>query len=68
MFERVLLALDGSPASMRAKDVAAGLAASNGSEVLVFHVREVDFARSAEPPGVLTPSRCRAGRRRRPVG
>lgn len=48
MFERVLLAVDGSPASLRAKDVAASMSAATGCQILVFHVREVDVARSAE--------------------
>jgi nucleotide-binding universal stress UspA family protein len=42
VFERILLAVDGSAPSRRAKEAEAELAASDGAEVLVLHVRELD--------------------------
>ena len=44
MFERILLAVDGSRNSAKAIPVAADLAARYGSDVLVFHVREHEVA------------------------
>jgi nucleotide-binding universal stress UspA family protein len=41
MFERILLAVDGSPKSDRALQLAAKLAAQVGDEVIVTHVVEV---------------------------
>jgi nucleotide-binding universal stress UspA family protein len=45
MFSKVLLAVDGSEHSSHAVQKVADLAESMGSEVLVFHVREVVAAR-----------------------
>lgn len=45
MFTKVLLAVDGSEHSAHAVQMVADLAESMGSEVLVFHVREVMAAR-----------------------
>jgi nucleotide-binding universal stress UspA family protein len=53
MFEKLLLAVDGSPGSEKAMGIAAGLAKTLGSEVLVFHVREIEIGRFSgqmEPP------------------
>jgi nucleotide-binding universal stress UspA family protein len=53
MFEKLLLAVDGSPGSEKAVGIAAGLAKTLGSEVLVFHVREIEIGRFSgqmEPP------------------
>ncbi|HEY8116231.1 MAG TPA: universal stress protein [Actinomycetota bacterium] len=53
MFEKLLLAVDGSPGSEKAVGIAAGLAKNLGSEVLVFHVREIEIGRFSgqmEPP------------------
>jgi nucleotide-binding universal stress UspA family protein len=53
MFEKLLLAVDGSPSSEKAVGIAAGLAKTLGSEVLVFHVREIEIGRFSgqmEPP------------------
>jgi nucleotide-binding universal stress UspA family protein len=44
MFERILLAVDGSNNSAKAIPVAADLAFRYGSEVLVFHAREHEVA------------------------
>ncbi|HSJ51540.1 MAG TPA: universal stress protein [Actinomycetota bacterium] len=44
MFERILLAVDGSEHSRRAVPVAAELAYRHGGEILVFHVREHEVA------------------------
>jgi nucleotide-binding universal stress UspA family protein len=44
MFERILLAVDGSRNSAKAIPVAADLASRYGSDVLVFHVREHEVA------------------------
>jgi len=52
MFERVLLAVDGSEHSERAIPVAAELAKKFGSEVLVLNVREIVLMR-ADPELVL---------------
>lgn len=43
MFERILLAIDGSEPSDRATAVAARVARVHGSEVFVLHVREKEF-------------------------
>lgn len=40
MFERILLAADGSASSRKAADVAADIGKKYGAEVLVFHVLE----------------------------
>ena len=40
MFERILLAANGSPSSRKAADVAADIGQKYGSEVVVLHVRE----------------------------
>jgi nucleotide-binding universal stress UspA family protein len=45
MFQKLLLAVDGSSGSDKAIDVAGGMAKALGSEVLVFHVREVEVGR-----------------------
>ena len=45
MFSKVLLAVDGSAHSARAAEKAGELAQLAGSEVLVFHVREMLPAR-----------------------
>jgi len=53
MFEKLLLAVDGSPGSEKAVGIAAGLAKTLSSEVLVFHVREIEIGRFSgqmEPP------------------
>ena len=42
MFDKIMLAVDGSEPSERAVPVAADLAHKYGSEVVVVHVREVD--------------------------
>jgi nucleotide-binding universal stress UspA family protein len=42
MFERVLLAVDGSEPSNRAKEAAAELASRLGPEVRLLHVRELE--------------------------
>jgi nucleotide-binding universal stress UspA family protein len=46
MFERILLAVDGSDHSQRAVAVASEIAKSSGGEVLVFHVLERDVGRA----------------------
>lgn len=48
MFERILLAVDGSVASRHAKEAAAAVAKDGDREIFVLHVREVDVARSGE--------------------
>ncbi len=40
MFERIVLAANGSPSSRKAADVAADIGQKYGSEVVVLHVRE----------------------------
>ncbi|MBI2237930.1 MAG: universal stress protein [Actinobacteria bacterium] len=55
MFEKILLAVDGSEHSKRAADAAADIAKKSGGEVLVFHVREVEMGRGTYP-AVETPS------------
>lgn len=51
MFDKILLAVDGSEHAKRAVSVAADVAkASAGCEVIVFHVREVELARGAQAP------------------
>ena len=53
MFQKLLLAVDGSPGSDKAIEVAGEMAKALGSEVLVFHVREVEVSRFSggmEPP------------------
>ena len=40
MFERILLAANGSPSSRKAADVAADIGQKYGAEVVVLHVRE----------------------------
>ena len=45
MFEKILVAVDGSPASKKAVALTATLPQAMGSEVLVFHVREVEVGR-----------------------
>ncbi len=40
MFERILLATNGSPSSRKAADVAADIGQKYGAEVVVLHVRE----------------------------
>jgi nucleotide-binding universal stress UspA family protein len=44
MFERILLAVDGSAPSGRATEVASDLALKLGAEVVVVNVREVEMA------------------------
>ena len=44
MFEKILLAVDGSESSGRATSVAADLAKASGGEVIVFHARELEMA------------------------
>lgn len=55
MFERILLAADGSASSRKAADVAADIGKKYGAEVLVFHVLErqiTEFgAYDVEQPG-----------------
>ena len=55
MFERVLLAVDGSAHSDRAIPVAAELAKRFGSEVLVLNVRELVLMTRSNPIGKGTP-------------
>jgi nucleotide-binding universal stress UspA family protein len=44
MFEKIVLAVDGSESSRRATDVAMQLAKLSGAEVVVFHAREREMA------------------------
>ena len=46
MFERVVLAVDGSEAAKRAVPVAADIASKYGSEVIAVHVVEQQFGRA----------------------
>jgi nucleotide-binding universal stress UspA family protein len=48
MFERILLAVDGSPHSAEAVPVAADLAFRYGGELVVFHARELDLVTGEE--------------------
>jgi nucleotide-binding universal stress UspA family protein len=48
MFERILLAVDGSPHSTEAVPVAADLAFRYGGELVVFHARELDLVTGEE--------------------
>ena len=50
MFQKVLLAVDGSEHSAKAVPVAADLAKKSGGEVVVFHVREYQVARGGAFP------------------
>jgi nucleotide-binding universal stress UspA family protein len=50
VFQKVLLAVDGSDESGRAVPVAADLARKSDGEVLVFHVREYTIARGGAYP------------------
>jgi nucleotide-binding universal stress UspA family protein len=47
MFERMLLAVDGSAPSNRAVELAKDIGAKSGSDILVLHVREHDGGRMA---------------------
>ena len=49
MFDRIVLAIDGSEPSRRAQETAAALAGLAGSEVIVLHVRELDPMGRAGP-------------------
>lgn len=44
MFDKILLAVDGSTHSMKAVPIAADLGHRYGAELVVFHVREHEFA------------------------
>lgn len=55
MFERILLAVDGSEHSNRAKEAAAELAGRAGGEILVLHVREIDSLGRAGPISLEEP-------------
>ena len=46
MFEKILLAVDGSEESVRAADVTRDLAKMAGAEVLVYHVMEREVSRA----------------------
>lgn len=50
MFQKVLLAVDGSEHSAKAVPVAADIAKKSDGEVVVFHVREFQVARGASFP------------------
>lgn len=50
MFQKVLLAVDGSEHSAKAVPVAADIAKKSDGEVLVFHVREYQVARGGAYP------------------
>jgi nucleotide-binding universal stress UspA family protein len=58
MFERILVATDSSEPSMRAVELAGGLAEVHGSEVIVFHAVPRIVSRSGtsdlEEPGAAT--------------
>jgi nucleotide-binding universal stress UspA family protein len=45
VFKRILLAVDGSASSARAKEAAAALPNGSESEILVLHIREVEVTR-----------------------
>jgi nucleotide-binding universal stress UspA family protein len=45
MFDKILVAVDGSEASKKAIELGAALAQALGSEVVVLHVREVEVGR-----------------------
>ncbi len=49
MFEKILLAVDGSEHSKRATAAAADIAKKSGGEIVVFHVRELEMGRGAYP-------------------
>jgi nucleotide-binding universal stress UspA family protein len=55
MFERILLAVDGSEPSRRAEKAAAEVAGGTGAEVLVLHVRELDSMGRAGPMSLEDP-------------
>jgi nucleotide-binding universal stress UspA family protein len=55
MFERILLAVDGSQQSSHATEAAAELAGRLGSEVRVLHVRELQTHGRAGPLPLETP-------------
>jgi nucleotide-binding universal stress UspA family protein len=50
VFQKVLLAVDGSEHSQKAVSVAADIAKKSDGEVLVFHVREYQVARGGAYP------------------
>jgi nucleotide-binding universal stress UspA family protein len=56
MFDRIVLAIDGSEPSRRAQEAAAKLAGLAGSDVLVLHVRELDPMGRAGPISLERPS------------
>ncbi len=56
MFDRIVLAVDGSEPSRRAQESAATLAGLAGSEILVLHVRELDPMGRAGPISLERPS------------
>ena len=57
MFEKIVLAVDGSPSSAAAVHTATGFAAKTGAEVEVVHVREHDVipSRAGSGPDLETP-------------
>lgn len=56
MFDRIVLAIDGSEPSHRAEETAATLAGLAGSEVIVLHVRELEPMGRAGPISLERPS------------
>ena len=53
MFEKILVAVDGSEGARKAVELAAGLGERTNAELLVLHVREVEvgkFSGAMEPP------------------
>lgn len=56
MFDRIVLAIDGSEPSRRAEETAAALASLAGSEVIVLHIRELDPMGRAGPISLERPS------------
>ena len=53
MFEKILVAVDGSEGARKALELAAGLGKRTNAELLVLHVREVEvgkFSGAMEPP------------------